>query len=116
MCTFCNMAEETLDHLFWNCMIIQHFWNNLFNFINAVHPNIDMDKNRIYFGYESYTITYITTSAKYYIFCCKCTQSMPEFKHFKQKLTKNLKLEKFLALQRDKLDDFNTTWDIFGIT
>ena len=29
LCTFCNMAVESIDHLFWECDLIQHFWNNL---------------------------------------------------------------------------------------
>ena len=31
LCSFCNMAIETIDHLFWKCFLIQYFWNKLFD-------------------------------------------------------------------------------------
>ena len=28
LCSFCQLEEETLIHLFWNCTVTSCFWNN----------------------------------------------------------------------------------------
>ena len=113
-CSFCNMEEETIDHLFWNCMEIQHFWNSVFAFINSKNRrNISMNKYYVFFGYKNSAVTYITTLAKYYIYCCKFKQTIPSFTGFKRKLTKSINFEHYIALTQDKLDTFNDMWNIY---
>ena len=29
LCSFCNLENETIEHLFWNCTFTQDFWNQL---------------------------------------------------------------------------------------
>ena len=39
LCSFCNMAIETLDHLFWECFTLQYFWNKLFDLLSQYNFN-----------------------------------------------------------------------------
>jgi hypothetical protein len=35
-CTFCQEDEETIEHLFWNCEILQAFIFNSNRFLNVI--------------------------------------------------------------------------------
>ena len=36
LCEFCSMEIETLNHLFWECIHVQHFWTNLSVFLQEI--------------------------------------------------------------------------------
>ena len=29
LCSFCDLENETIEHFFWKCTIVQDFWNQL---------------------------------------------------------------------------------------
>ena len=60
LCSFCNMAIETLDHLFWECFITQYFWNKLFDLLSQYNFN-DIKTNFIY-SYIRGTAYYLTST------------------------------------------------------
>ena len=33
LCTFCNENKEYIEHLFWECNIVQTFWNRLLEWL-----------------------------------------------------------------------------------
>ena len=35
ICDFCNMHVETVQHLFWECMYTQNFWQKLVDFLKS---------------------------------------------------------------------------------
>ncbi|XP_057811506.1 uncharacterized protein LOC131025735 [Salvia miltiorrhiza] len=36
-CVMCRMAEESIDHLFWNCCVIRQIWVVFFGWFDKVH-------------------------------------------------------------------------------
>lgn len=42
LCDFCNMDIETIQHLFWECNIVQIFYNNFHNFIRNTNIQIQL--------------------------------------------------------------------------
>ena len=68
LCTFCNMAVESIDHLFWECHLIQPFWNNLFDML--VHLNLDVMRSKldVFLYTENKILSYVYTLAKFYIY------------------------------------------------
>ena len=65
LCSFCNMAIETIDHLFWECHFVQYFWNKLFDFLSQ-HHFIDIgNKFNIFLYTGDRLLSYIYIFAKF---------------------------------------------------
>ena len=81
-CTFCQISEETIEHLFWACPIINKFWQNL-NI--CLQPYIDMSNSLnapyillgIYNDNSSDLLNLIIIIAKRYIYAQKCKDKQP---------------------------------------
>ena len=88
ICDFCNMHIETLEHLFWECNMVQAFWSNFCNRCNFLNMDFKIDFQTICFGEYNNSIiakakNFILFCAKYYIFLCKCRKTIPTFLCFK---------------------------------
>ena len=58
LCSFCNMAIETIEHLFWECVLIQYFWNKLFDLL--IKYNFNVTKISLMYFYIQGTAYYLT--------------------------------------------------------
>lgn len=87
LCDFCNMHDETLDHLFWDCCVCQQFWSRLRSFLDTNNMNINICLQTISFGItqsnlKNTLINFIIILAKYFIFKCKLDKTLPSFMFF----------------------------------
>ena len=94
MCDFCNMYTESLNHLFWECHVVQEFWRDLKIFRATKSFNINFNYENISFGildnvHSCYTKNFIVLNAKYFIFINKCNKSTPVFSNYKKYLYKS---------------------------
>jgi len=55
LCDFCNCQTETIEHLFWECHIIQPLWSNLNNLFKENSINYVIKKKDILLGLKSET-------------------------------------------------------------
>lgn len=117
LCSFCNMEIETINHLFWECLHVQHFWRELANYVNQCEPNFDVCFKTISFGIcktklnlNQQVKNVVIYLAKYFIFCCKQNKQLPYLRNFKSYLAKRIKIEKEIALMNDKLPVFEHKW------
>ena len=105
------MSIETLDHLFWECYYVQHFWNKTFKLLNEKGILIEMNKFMAYIGpLENTAAYYILMLARQYIYKCKFKGTPPNINIFDIKLNKRINLERILALKNDKMDQFDRIW------
>lgn len=116
LCDFCNMEIETLDHLFWECRHVQVFWMQLRDFLHTNRIELEVTLRTVTFGLsEKYTCNtniknFIILIAKYYIFLNKYYRSIPNLHAFKIHMKKRLRIEKEIALMKDKLFEFERQW------
>ena len=94
LCEFCSMEIETLNHLFWECIHVQHFWTNLsfltgIQYINSIQLNV---KNVMLGITEGTNITeiqiknFIILLGKYFILKTKYQKQYPTLIRFKSHL------------------------------
>ena len=50
LCDFCSMDIKTLNHLFWECIHVQHFWKNLFILLQEYNVHIQFNLRYILLG------------------------------------------------------------------
>ena len=111
LCTFCNMAVESIDHLFWECDLIQYFWNNLFDVLAQCNLNVARNKFDVFLYTKSQILSYIYSFAKFYIYQCKFKNVIPNIDAFKTKLRYRKILEQHIAIKNDKVQEYNDTWN-----
>ena len=59
LCDFCNMAVECMDHMFWNYDKIQHFWHEIFVWLETINVNAEQNKFTVFFHTDNQKVSYI---------------------------------------------------------
>ena len=109
LCDFCNMHEETILHLFWECQISRDFWNRVEMLLNNKGFNITVNYEKISLGMfslknENNIVNYILILAKYFIFRSKYEKIIPNIDKFIKYLYKRQAIEKIIALKKRQVD------------
>lgn len=118
LCTFCARQPETLVHLFWECEMVQSFWNNIKNWINTKCFNIDTNWSKIDIILGSKTIqtalNNIILTAKYHIYQSKMRESAPNLNYFKKQIKILINTERYQAQKSLSLNKFHLLWNDFA--
>ena len=98
LCTFCQLHIETIIHLFWDCPIVNDFYNQLsvfFNSIRVTWPPVNREKFLFgnskdgFLSLTEYTYLYL----KYFIWCTRCTKNELSLAAFKNKFKVSVTLD-----------------------
>ena len=73
LCTFCKNDDETIEHLFYECIHTQHLLYALFDFLKEVFPTLDLEKKSFFLGYtnEPLLVNLLLIITKNYTYKCK---------------------------------------------
>ena len=117
---FCNMEKETLSHLFWECRHVQVFWMQLKDFLYENLTEINITFKTTFGIQEKYTNniklnSFIILMAEYFIFINKYTKCVPNCPLFKLYIKKRKRIEKEIALMKDKLREFERNFETLQI-
>jgi hypothetical protein len=112
-CNFCNSEEETIEHLFWQCKIIEPIIKATFKYKNS--PMISLDMKKMLFGYTCNTQSVTEKNvllilAKMYIFSCKTNKTTITANGLKRYFTSKLRILKCSELQKVSLCEFEKKW------
>lgn len=120
LCDFCSMNIQTLNHLFWECPQVQHFWSEVSNFMSSYDITITFTLHNIIFGIlssnakpETQVRNFIILLGKYFIFKNKCQKKPVLFTQFKSYFKQRLKIEKEIYFIKDRIAQFDKKWDKF---
>ena len=101
LCDFCSMEIETLNHLFWECIHLQHCWTNISVFLQKYNVLIQFNLRMVMLGItEGTNITdiqiknFIILLGKYFIFKTKYQKQHPTLIRFKSHLCQRIQIEK----------------------
>ena len=67
-CNFCDVENESICHVYWECRVTQMFWIELENYITNLVQHFTVTKERVWFGDDDNLHNYIFCSAKRYIY------------------------------------------------
>ena len=89
-CSFCNISEETLIHLLWECPHVRGFWSDVQTWININFSHcfsLVLSKELVIFGLKPNTYTdriidLFILMAKYYVFVSKLQGNRPHLNGF----------------------------------
>ena len=90
-CIFCELYEESIEHLFFECTVVKNFWLNLVSEYNS-RSDIEwkLTCKDVIFGYnvenrhqeEIIVINITILYAKYFIYLCKLQSRPPLLRNF----------------------------------
>ena len=122
LCTFCNSHSETIQHLFWSCQRVNHFWKDLSTLINQrcghVH-NFCFSEMLVLFGQSDFIYTdevcnLMILMAKFFIYRCKVQNSTLTLKSFISEFHNRYKIEKRMAKEPvDFINKWNPYLNLF---
>ena len=117
-CSFCNVAKDSIEHMFWECHHVQQFWNAFTRLMrekcmNAL--NVQLTQSFILFGYDKNiksdaVFDFMILFAKYFIYSCKVQKMAPLLNVFCIKLKNRFKIEEHIAHVQLNYADFCTRW------
>lgn len=117
LCSFCKTSRETLIHLFWDCEIVQEFWENVETWIAEKSDYIIIaDELSCIFGlfrteFYNITINYILILTRYYIYKCKIKNKKLNMKTWKHEVKNFIMIEKMTAIKKSRYDKFTQEWE-----
>ena len=116
LCEFCNMYNETLKHLFWECQHIRSFWTHFQTFLKSKSIPEKLDFAIVSFGdinkkEKDITKTFLIILAKYYIFKCKYENTLPDISSFIIFTRHHESVERIIATDFGKLDRHIEKWN-----
>lgn len=123
LCTFCSEQKESLLHLFYDCSFVKTFILQLreeialkcnINFVLA--PDIWILNKFIGTPIETDCLSICAVLAKYFIYCCKVKDCLPNIMSFKQKLKsyKSVELYSKFMYSEKKAEKITVRWSVLG--
>ena len=116
LCSFCKIHDKTSVIYFGNAASLLAFWHEIHK--NLLNNFFRITDTIVYFGILDPSqghFNFIILHAKYYVYCCRCNNTMPNIHHFKSKMKLNCAVEKQIALGRDNLSVWEKKWDFLKI-
>ena len=121
LCTFCGNEEETPEHLFILCNFSKCFWQEISCWLELrnIHIAIDLTiPTNIMFrlldiNEHFMSLNHVILIAKQTIFLCRRKNIAPNFNIFLANLKKIVKIEEFLAKQKNKMNLHLEKWKLF---
>ena len=119
LCDFCSSSVENIDHIFWECTIIQNILSELHMWLNSNGIIFNLSKEILFFGELNVNpykdiINFILILIKYYILKTKYQKYTPSFHIFKKILCSRIQIEEQIALSKDNLEKHKKKWDILS--
>ncbi|MCG7878665.1 MAG: reverse transcriptase domain-containing protein [Candidatus Thiodiazotropha endolucinida] len=117
LCTFCNAEPEKIEHLFWQCNVVNRFWDTVEQWIFATaNYMVNIDKHRALFGISSMSpamqpINYILIATRHYIYTCRVNSSNLSLLLWKNYVKKLFETEKLIAIKNSTYDKLKTHWE-----
>ena len=108
LCTFCATHSESIEHLFWECMISKNVWFFIYEKLNLKNfiPDLVFDKKTILFGYLGDNqlwkqINLFIVIIKYYIYKARLDLKEPSVHDLKSYVSFLIRIHKEIYKELD---------------
>ena len=117
-CGFCIDEKDSIEHMFWKCACIRHFWTSLETILKEkceTALNVKFTQNLVLFGTEidiktDTVFDLVILQAKQFIYKCKLDKCLPTLACFLQQLTLKYKIDEYNAKISGELPTFILNW------
>ncbi len=113
-CTFCNREVETTSHLLFNCPCVKKIWGELVGWLEPVLDISDLitERNILLGSFSNHLINLILLVTKYYVYCCKFREVIPNINGIKGAIRQEYRVEQRIAKgDVSRVNRFNAKWN-----
>ena len=115
LCTLCQIGNETIVHLLWNCCKTQQFINDITHWLNSYNIHCNLTEEYFIFGLQrehgvNKILHFIFLYAKYYIYLARCKNQQLNIRVFKMKLQVMYRVHRQIALSNQEEETFLADW------
>lgn len=114
LCYYCQLHEETITHLFWQCEKIKLFLKELIQWLKSNNIKCEISEEYFILGLRKSNISeilrFIILYAKYYIYITRCNQQVLLLDVYKRKLLLMYKIHMEISISNNKLVEFLEDW------
>ena len=106
LCTFCLQHPETINHLFLNCKIVEHFWKDIEDWISTkLRVNIVLSSVNKLFGFQEKGVGFqflnsLLLSARFLMYRCKYSNTKPNMLQYFNSLSITKQTEYIIAKKK----------------
>ena len=115
LCTFCNVSDETIAHIFCECPIVSDFWRNVAAWIKEeINLNFILDAEMKLFGIANIkrgALNIILLLCLYFIYKKKMQKGILSINIFQKEVRQFFSLEKYIFTKNGNISTFNRKWD-----
>lgn len=120
LCSFCNLQNETIYHIFVECSVVKPFWVNIQNwFTRELGIEANLEEESIIFGVnnDTYFVQLVILLAKFHIYKQKMRNESPNFIGLKSEIKKYHEHEKYYLIKNQKYEKYENQWIpyIYGV-
>lgn len=117
-CTFCKTEVESIEHLLWNCEVVQEFLENVECWFLSNGVSVPFSTVNFIFGNTSKLLkgdpfNIIVLNIKQYIYNARYNDKVLSLPSVKEKLKYMYVTEKMLAVQNKYVTQFNKNWNMY---
>jgi len=114
-CTFCVVENESIKHLMWSCDKTSAFWKEVIKWLENLNIRVNLSFFHVCFGVYNRNntnfVNMIIIWAKRFIYKCRVQEINISFQDFKQWVIFMEKVERYIAMSKDKLTSHLIKWD-----
>ena len=122
LCNFCYSVEQDIDHLFFDCRVVNNFWIELENLLknNCIHcQGLNISKELVIFGttntfHSDKVFDLLLIWAKFFIYKCKLDNITPRFTNFHKILKYRYTIEKLIANKKNNQTACLQDWNLYS--
>ena len=114
-CTFCQVDQETIAHLFFRCPIVKNIWSKLKEYLHQKYKsNISIQEKDLLFNQviepTLHVANFLCLVTKQYIYRQRCFKKELRFKELEVIFVKTESIEKYIAMKNGKIVKHNRKW------
>ena len=115
-CTICNNADQTIEHLFTECIPSKQVWLDIKLWIqNKLNITIVLSPIEIILGYQhknnfQVPLNTIIMVTKSYLFWCSCTDQIDNFQYLQDRIKTVYYEQEAVSKLQNKLEQFEKNW------
>ena len=119
ICNFCKSSSQDVQHLFAECPVVGHLWENLGKWIfNKIGLNFNIDETMKILGYLDFDmhfwpLNFFLLITRKYIFWCTSKNYVPNIYFLQKEIKRRFIEQKFLHAIKSKTSVFCKKWTIF---
>ena len=112
LCTFCNISEETMSHLFIECKFVARLWKDIKRIIHPIEINTQFENivlNKV--NEEHMVLNLLALIVKQLVYRKRCQKAKPNLQSLYYEIRMHYCISKYNAKRDRNIEKHNTFWN-----